>query len=255
MLKQLAIVVQGQAAIRFYDMALSNWQLSRVISAPNVAAFERVFWSPSGLNFAASNGNQLWFWDMSQRSDYQEIIDLETDLGENNNNPAIQRELEFYQNSSSNCAKIFEARITALTIQGMTVFVTLENGYLHEVYYNHKKRTFRTMRSVLLGEPSSSVKVSAVRVCNTDIVALTTSGVIFSACRHSAKVLSYQADVDCDEFITIPDVPVEMGTFIIPIGSNSVLKPELQYAELDFQNSEFLIHFRKFHEIFNFLIF
>ena len=160
---------------------------------------------------------------MSQRSDYHEIIDLESELNENN--PAVQRELEFYQNSHSNCAKTFDARITALTIEGSSVFVTLENGYLHEVFYDQKRKIFTTTRSVQLGTQSVAQHVvSTVKVFNNEIIALSTSGVIFSACRHSAKILSYQTDVDCDDFITIPDVMAEMGTFIIPIGSNSILK-------------------------------
>ena len=75
-----------------------------------------------------------------------------------------------------------------------------------------------------LGSPSITPHiVSAVNLVNEDILALSKNGVIFSVCRHSAKVLLYQTDVDCDDFISIP-CSSDSASFIIPIGSNSSLK-------------------------------
>ena len=73
-LNQLAVVVQNQAAIRFYD--LEKNQLHRVISAPNVKSFEHYHWAPNGCHFAASNGNQLFFWDLTNRCDWKSGFEI-----------------------------------------------------------------------------------------------------------------------------------------------------------------------------------
>ena len=133
----------SKAAIRFYKPG-QKWQLSRVISAPNVRAFEKVHWSEDGMFVSASCGRKLWFWDMSRRTDYEPIQDLENDPDEANLD--VQRELEFYQNAQNNCATEFDAQISAMKIQQSSVFVTLVTSSLHEVFYDAKRHKFTTVK-------------------------------------------------------------------------------------------------------------
>ena len=217
-LNQLAAVVQNQAAIRFYD--LTKNQLHRVISAPDIKSFDFYHWAPNGQHFAASNKNQLFFWDLTNRFDWKS----EQNDDQNEQNRQIQEEIEFYQAAQENCTKDFDAKICSLTLQGSTVIITLENGKLLEVFYDPKRRYMLTTRTVELSSQSEICLIgSKVQIHNEKIFVLTRSGALFTISRKNNKVYLSQTDPDCHDFIYFPN-PEKSGDYLIPIGQHSCLK-------------------------------